>query len=450
MKVIKFGGSSLASAQQLSKVLSIVQSDLERRFVIVSAPGKRDAKDTKVTDALIQYYKAYTSGKDVSSHQEWIINRYKDIVTELNLKEAVLNDIAEAIQDLATLPIKGNDFLYDTFLAAGEDNNAKLIAQYFTQNDLEARYIHPKKAGIIVTSEPGNARILPSSYDRIENLKDSKEILVIPGFFGVTVDNEICTFSRGGSDITGSIIAAGVKADLYENFTDVDGIFAAHPGVVKNPHSIPELTYKEMRELAYAGFSVLHDEALIPAYRGKIPLVIKNTNNPDHPGTKIVLTHQDAAIPVVGIAGDDNFVSIDMSKYLMNREVGFGRKVLQILEDLNIRFEHMPTGIDDLSVIVRDRELTPIKEQEIISQLTRKLEVDQVDIQRDLSIIMIVGENMKSHIGVTATAAKALSDEHINLTMISQGASEVSIMFVIKSVDEERAVKALYKAFFKS
>lgn len=448
MKVIKFGGSSLASAKQLTKVLNIVKSDSNRRFVVVSAPGKRDANDTKVTDALIKYYNAYTSGQEVTEVQNWIIERYQSIVNELNLGSTIMKKISDAIKHLASEPIEGNDFLYDTFLAAGEDNNAKLIAEYFSKNGVPARYIHPKQAGIIVTSEPGNARILPSSYDKLENLRDYQEVLVIPGFFGTTVDNQICTFSRGGSDITGSIVAAGVKADLYENFTDVDGIFAAHPGVVHKPHSIPELTYKEMRELAYAGFSVLHDEALIPAYRGKIPLVIKNTNNPSHPGTKIVLAHEGMEVPVVGIAGDDNFVSINISKYLMNREVGFGRKVLQILEDLNIRWEHMPTGIDDMSIVLRERELTPIKEQEIITQLTRKLEVDEVNIQRGLSIIMIVGENMKSHIGVTASATKALSDQHINLAMISQGSSEVSVMFVIETAKEKEAVRALYKAFF--
>ena len=449
MKVTKFGGSSLASATQLCKVLDIIKADYERRFVVVSAPGKRTAEDTKVTDALIKYYQNYKAGNDVTADQEWIIERYRAIIEELSLGSAILDKIAKAIKDLATLPIDNNRFLYDTFLAAGEDNNAKLIAEFFSQNDVPAQYIHPKEAGIIVSSEPGNARILPSSYDKLENLREYNDVLVIPGFFGVTVDDEICTFSRGGSDITGSIVAAGVKADLYENFTDVNGIFAAHPGVIDNPHSIPELTYKEMRELAYAGFSVLHDEALIPAYRGKVPLVIKNTNNPDHPGTKSVSEHTGKDIPVIGIAGDDHFVSINMSKYLMNREVGFGRKVLQILEDLNIRFEHMPTGIDDMSIVLRDRELTPIKEQEIITQLTRKLEVDHIDIQHDLSIIMIVGENMKSQVGVMSTATKALSDNHINLTMISQGSSEVSIMFVINSEDEKKAVRALYDAFFK-
>ena len=448
MKVVKFGGSSLASATQLGKVLNIVKSDSERKFVVVSAPGKREQSDTKVTDALIKYYRAYVEEGDVTPHQEWIINRYAQMIEELELKPVVLEKITKSIFNLATLPIEDNLFLYDSFLAAGENNNAKLVAAFFNKNGLNARYIHPKDAGIFVSSEPGNARILPSSYDKIEELTNFEEVLVIPGFFGVTKDNQICTFSRGGSDITGSIIAAGVKADLYENFTDVDGIFAAHPGIIHEPDSIPELTYREMRELAYAGFSVLHDEALIPAYRGKIPLVIKNTNNPNHPGTKIILNHTDKAIPVVGIAGDSNFVSINMSKYLMNREVGFGRKVLQILEELNIRWEHMPTGIDDLSIILRERELTPIKEEEILRQLTQKIEVDHAEIEHGLSIIMIVGEQMKSHIGLTATATKALSDSKINIQMISQGSSEVSIMLVVNSEQEKAAIKALYEAFF--
>ena len=444
MKVTKFGGSSLASASQLKKVLDIIKDDPERRFVVVSAPGKRNAEDTKVTDALIRYYKEFTSDKDVTQTQQWIIERYRAITEELGLKDSIIQEIAEDIYDLTNLPKKGNPFTYDAFLAAGENNNAKLIAAYFNQNG----YIHPKEAGITVTAEPSNARILPSSYDKIEELKDSSEVIVIPGFFGVTQDGDICTFSRGGSDITGSIIAAGVKADLYENFTDVNGIFAAHPGIIKHPHSIPELTYKEMRELAYAGFSVLHDEALVPAYRGKIPLVIKNTNNPDHPGTRIVLEHSNDHVTVVGIAGDSGFVSINTTKYLMNREVGFGRKVLQILEDLNISWEHMPTGIDDLSIILRSRELTPIKEQEILKQLTQKLEVDTAEIEHDLSIIMIVGEKMKSQVGVTATAAKALSENEVNIQMISQGSSEVSIMFVVSKDQEEKAIKALYQAFF--
>ena len=448
MKVVKFGGSSLASATQLEKVFNIVKEDETRKYVVVSAPGKRNAEDTKVTDALIKYYKEYTNGKDTSQSQEWIINRYRSITEELDLDEEIIEEISRDIKSLATLSKSDNTFLYDTFLAAGENNNAKLIAAYFVKNGLDAKYIHPKNAGIFVTSEPCNARILPSSYDKIEELRNHNEILVIPGFFGMTKEDQVCTFSRGGSDITGSIIAAGVKADLYENFTDVDGIFAAHPGIIKHPHSIPELTYKEMRELAYAGFSVLHDEALVPAYRGKIPMVIKNTNNPKHPGTKIVLNHTDENVKVVGIAGDSGFVSINTTKYLMNREVGFGRKLLQILEDLNISWDHMPTGIDDLSVILRSKELTPIKEQEILKHLIQDLQVDYAEIEHDLSIIMIVGENMKNQIGVTATATKALSENNINIQMISQGSSEVTIMFVVNQEQEKQAIKALYNAFF--
>lgn len=448
MKVTKFGGSSLASAEQLQKVLDIVKSDNKRRFIVVSAPGKRYSDDTKVTDALINYYNHYVHQEDTASDKSWIIQRYQDIANDLKLDLAIIDTIKQSIEQLETLPIENNPYLYDTFLAAGEDNNAKLIASFFTENGLDAVYLHPREAGLIVSSEPQNARLLPSSYEHIQKITQDKHIYIIPGFFGVTLDNNICTFSRGGSDITGSLIAAGIKAELYENFTDVDGIFAAHPGVVHNPHSISELTYKEMRELAYAGFSVLHDEALIPAYRAKIPLVIKNTNNPSHPGTKVNLKHNSLDLPVVGISGDDQFVSINISKYLMNREIGFGRKVLQLLEDLNMRWEHIPTGIDDMSVVLRERELTPEKEAKITSYLREELQVDDLEIEKNLSIIMIVGENMKNHIGITASATKALSDKKINLEMISQGSSEVSIMFVIKSEQEKEAIKALYSAFF--
>ncbi|MDR1606584.1 MAG: aspartate kinase [Streptococcaceae bacterium] len=450
MKVIKFGGSSLASATQLTKVLNIVKSDSARRFVVVSAPGKRDANDTKVTDALIAYYTAYKNGEDIRPHQKWIIARYQSICDELGVTGTVMSDIAADITALADLTIEGNQFLYDTFLAAGENNNAKLIAAYFSENGIKARYIHPKEAGIIVSAEPSNARLLPSSYEKINYLNTLDETLVIPGFFGVTETGEICTFSRGGSDITGSIIAAGVHADLYENFTDVDGIYAAHPGIINKPSSIAELTYREMRELAYAGFSVLHDEALLPAYRASVPLVIKNTNNPDHPGTKIVAKRSVTGHPVVGIAADGDFTSLNISKYLMNREVGFGRKVLQILENLGIRFEHMPTGIDDMSIIMRNRYLTDELEQAISHQLTETLQPDVLHFEKDLSILMIVGEDMNEHIGVTAHAANALAKAGINIEMLSQGSSEVSIMFIVKSDQEKAAIKAIYQAFFES
>ena len=435
-KVVKFGGSSLASAEQFKKVGNIIRAEESRRYVVPSAPGKRFSADTKVTDMLYGCYAAAENGEDFTEKLAAIKDRYQEIIDGLGLKFSLDEDFEVIRKNFSEKA--GSNYA----ASRGEFLNGKIMAAYLGFEFIDA-------AEVVRFDENGDFQSEITNEIMSARLEKAKNA-VIPGFYGATEEGRVVTFSRGGSDITGSIVAAGVKADLYENFTDVDGIFAAHPGVVHEPHSIPELTYKEMRELAYAGFSVLHDEALLPAYRGKIPLVIKNTNNPDHPGTRIILEHKGATVPVVGIASDDKFVSINMTKYLMNREVGFGRKVLQILEDLNIRWEHMPSGIDDLSIIIRERELTPIKEQEILSYLTRELGVDEVEIEHGLSILMIVGENMKDHIGVTATAAKALSEKHINLEMISQGSSEVSVMFVIETEQEKAAVRALYDAFFRS
>jgi aspartate kinase len=317
---------------------------------------------------------------------------------------------------------------------------------------MPAEYIHPKDAGILVSDEPGNARVLPKAYDLLTYLNDIEGILVIPGFFGVTEDGDICTFSRGGSDITGSIVAAGTKADLYENFTDVNGIYSANPHLVHHPQPIRELTYREMRELAYAGFTVFHDEALIPAFRAKIPIVIKNTNNPTHPGTRIINDREFGTEPVqivTGIASDSGFSAFNIQKFLMNREVGFGRKVLTILEEMNIPFEHMPSGIDDLTILIRSRFLNEEIEEEIVNRLKAELEPDEIRIERNLSIIMLVGEGMNQSVGVTATGTFALSTKHINLALINQGFSEVSVMFGIQADQEHRAVRALYHAFFE-
>ncbi|SJZ69132.1 aspartate kinase [Pilibacter termitis] len=448
MKVVKFGGSSVANAVQLEKVLDIVKSDEKRKIVIVSAPGKVTEADIKVTDLLIEYYDLYESEQDTTEIIEKIIQRYASMVEELQIEKSVLEDIATSIKGLATLERGDNPYLRDTFLSAGEDNSAKLIAVFFQSRGVKSRYISPKEAGLIVTSEPSNARVLESSYANLAKLKNFEEVLVIPGFFGVTETGNVCTFSRGGSDVTGSILAAGVEAELYENFTDVDGIFAAHPGVVHEPMSIQELTYKEMRELAYAGFTVIHDEALFPVYQAKIPVVIKNTNNPTHAGTKILASRTEKELAVVGIAGDDGFASLNISKYLMNRELGFGRKVLEILEKFDISFEHMPSGIDDISVIMRERYLTEEKEQLILEEIKKVLAPDEIYFEHNLSILMIVGEGMREKIGVTAKGTTALSKRGINLELINQGSSEVSVMFGIKSDKEKAAIRALYETYF--
>lgn len=449
VKVTKFGGSSLASATQLEKVLQIVKEDVSRKFIVVSAPGKRSSEDIKVTDMLIAYYHAYINNEDTTEIIGKIVARYEAILDELNLNKDVLTDIQHAIQQLATLNKEDNPHLFDTFLASGEDNNAKLVAAFFQQRGLNARYKNPLDLGIIVSDEPLNARILASSLSKINQFSSTEEILVIPGFFGFTEVGDICTFSRGGSDITGSIVAAGVKATIYENFTDVNGIFVAHPGIIRDPKTIKELTYREMRELAYAGFAVLHDEALMPAYRANIPVVIKNTNNPEHPGTLITTSRTVKHDPVVGIASDQGFASIYISKYLMNRELGFGRRLLQILEDLGLSYEHMPSGIDDISIILREGQLTIEIEEELMTRLEQELEPDELRITHGLSMLMVVGEGMRQRIGVMADSTAALAFNKINLEMINQGSSEVSIMFGIREDQEKKAIQALYQTFFE-
>ncbi len=447
MKVIKFGGSSLASAEQLKKVLNIIKSDPERRIVVVSAPGKRSGSDTKVTDLLIQYAEAYLAGKDYTAIQQQIIDRYQSMADELGLHSA-MNDVRDGLQELAKMDKNSPERVLDAFKASGENNNALIVAEFLAKNGLPAAYVNPREAGIIVSDVPGNAQILPDSYEKIYQLTERDGVLVIPGFFGYTENGDICTFSRGGSDISGAIVAAGVKAELYENFTDVDAIFSAHPGLVKNPKAITELTFREMRELSYAGFNVLHDEALIPAFHADIPVVIKNTNNPEAPGTRISSARTIGKETVSGIAGDSGFLSIYLSKYLMNREVGFGRKVLRILEDMHLKYEHMPSGIDDISIILREDQFTDEIEQTLIRRLKEELHLDEIKIKHDLAMVAIVGEGMKNSIGVAAKATRALADNQINIEMINQGSSEVSIMFSLENGQEKRAIRALYDAFF--
>jgi len=448
MKVAKFGGSSLASAEQVSKVFKIVQADPTRRFVVVSAPGKRYADDIKVTDLLISLYETCRDGQDPSELIETIYSRYEAIGTSFKVDEAILKQIYKDIQSLVDMPVDSRHF-YDTVLASGEDNNAKLIAGIFKAQGLNARYVNPKELGILVTDEPQNAQILSKSYPAIYQWKDSEEVLVIPGFFGYTETGDVCTFSRGGSDISGSIVAAGVKADLYENFTDVDGIFAAHPGYIHNPESIKEITYREMRELAYAGFSVFHEEALMPSVLAKIPVVIKNTNNPSHPGTRIISTRENLDNPVVGIASDGGFSMIYISKYLMNREVGFTLRVLQILKDFGLNYEHMPSGIDDISIILRANQLTPQLEEELLRKIAYEIDPDELRITHDLTMVVVVGEGMKKRVGSMAESSAALARKKINIEMINQGSSEVSIMFVIHKDREQDAIRTLYYTFFE-
>ncbi|WP_077213413.1 aspartate kinase [Bacillus dakarensis] len=448
MKVVKFGGSSLATGEQLDKVFNIVVSDPKRKFVVVSAPGKRNPQDIKVTDLLIECADHILQGKDYSSLFETIIERYASIARELNLETDVIEKIRLDLKSLLEGDHTNKDRFMDAVKASGEDNNAKLVASYFQSKGVEAQYVSPKDAGLFVTDESGNAQVLAKSYENLYSLREKSGIIVFPGFFGYTENGDVVTFSRSGSDITGSILANGVKAELYENFTDVDAVYSVNPNIVQNPKEISELTYREMRELSYAGFSVFHDEALIPAFRAEIPVNVKNTNNPSAPGTRIVNKRENSNGPVVGIASDKGFCSIYVGKYLMNREIGFGSKLLRILEDYGMSYEHTPSGIDDITIILRQNQMDQYTEKDVIDRIKKELCADEVKIKHDLALIMVVGEGMRQNVGTTAKAAKALADAGVNIEMINQGSSEVSMMFGVREADEKLAVSALYEQFF--
>jgi len=448
MKVVKFGGSSLASGTQLEKVYQIVLADPERKVVVVSAPGKRFAEDTKVTDLLIECAEQSLQQKNPQEKLETVVERYAAIADECMIPKDVIKDIYnDLLKRLSSDKSKPERFI-DLLKASGEDNNAKLVAAYFQAKGVEAHYIDPKDAGLLVSDEPGNAQALPEAYDRLYSLRERSGILIFPGFFGYDKQGEVYTFSRSGSDITGSILANALKADLYENFTDVDAVYSVNPNIVERPKEIRELTYREMRELSYAGFTVLHDEALVPAFKAGIPVQIKNTNNPTAEGTRIVSERDNTNGPVIGIASDEGFCSLYVSKYLMNREIGFGRKLLGILEDLGLSYEHTPSGIDDVSVILRENQLDERIIAEIMNRVKTELHADEVKIEHSLALIMVVGEGMRHNVGTMAKASRALARARVNIEMINQGSSEVSMMFGVKEVDEKRAVQALYEEFF--
>ncbi|HLS67368.1 MAG TPA: aspartate kinase [Pseudogracilibacillus sp.] len=449
MKVAKFGGSSLADANQFKKVAEIIKNDPERKFIVVSAPGKRHAHDFKITDLLIELGKSFMNNEKYKSYYITITDRFSQIVAELGLDNSLYEDIKTTIDNVMNSELPEEEKL-NSFKAIGEDSSAKILSAYLQKIGLIASYVNPKEAGILLKNDRFGAQLLPESLERINELHKKEGISVIPGFFGFTKNGSIATFSRGGSDITGSIIAAGVKASLYENFTDVDSVYSVNPNIVENPKEISVLTYREMRELSYAGFSVFHDEALIPAFEAGIPVCIKNTNNPSASGTMIVAEKEDDEKRVVGIASDTGFSSIYISKYLMNRELGFGRKLFQILEEEEVSFEHAPSGIDDMTIIIRDSQLSNNKQERIVERFKEELEADTVSVHHNLALIMVVGEGMKETIGLAQTATAALGEAKVNIEMINQGSSEVSLMFGIKANDLHRAIRSLYKAFFEA
>ena len=453
MKVCKFGGSSLANAAQITKVIDIVLADPARRIVVVSAPGKRYSGDTKVTDLLIELAETAIKGENTDRQYGAVIERYAEIASELNLGEEIVHkieaDITARLEQVSKLE---NAEFMDLMKASGEDNNAKIVAVAFEARGKKARYASPKDTGMTLTGSFGDATLDPSSYARLSRAFSNFDgIVVYPGFFGYTAEGKVATFPRGGSDITGSILAAAVCADVYENFTDVDSVYPCDPRIVeevKDGEGIPTMTYREMRELAYAGFGVFNDDAVIPAVKARIPINIRNTNHPSEPGTMIQQSRRVVPGTVVGIASADGFANIVVEKYLMNREVGFGRRLLQVLENEGIAYEHMPSGVDSQCVVIKESFLPKEKEHRVVQAIKRELNPDFVTIERDITILMIVGEGMCFTAGMFAKACLALASAGINISMVNQGSSEVSFMIAIRSKDRDNAVRALYKAFF--
>ena len=436
MKVCKFGGSSLADAKQLTKVIDIVLADPQRRMVVVSAPGKRNKADTKVTDLLIALAQAALDGKDTAEPRRAVLGRYASMAEDLGLGEDIVAAIESDIDARLATPKSDPGIFMDTLKAAGEDNSAKLAAEAFKARGVKARYASPKDTGMILEGESGNATLDPESYRKLARaFADFDGIVVYPGFFGYRKDGSVATFPRGGSDITGSILAAAIRADVYENFTDVDSVYPVDPRIVPEvEEGIDTMTYREMRELSYAGFGVFNDEAIQPAEQARM-------------GTMIVQSRRVTPGTVTGIASAGGFSNIIIDKYLMNREIGFTRRLLAILEEEGVSYEHIPSGIDSISVILRGTKFTTAQEKKVVARIKRELSPDSVIVTHDYVILMVVGEGMAFSAGMLAKATGALAEHGINISMVNQGASEISFMLGIRSADRDRAVRALYVAF---
>ncbi len=432
-KVVKFGGSSLASARQFKKVGDIIRADKTRRYVIPSAPGKRNSKDTKVTDMLYECYAAASTGASYKKLLEAIKARYQEIIDGLDLNLNLDHEF-DTIEENFVKGI-GKDYA----ASRGEYLNGIVMANYLGYEFIDA-------AEVIFFDEHGNFEAELTNKELSERL-EHVERAVIPGFYGSKHDGSIKTFSRGGSDVTGSIVARAIHADLYENWTDVSGFLVTDPRIVENPEVIETITYKELRELAYMGAGVLHEDAIFPVRKEGIPINIRNTNRPEDKGTLIVeSTCRKPRYTITGIAGRKGFCAINIEKAMMNAEVGFGRKVLGVFEKYGISFEHMPSGIDTMTIMVHQDEFEEY-EQSVIAGIHRAVEPDLVDLESDLALIAVVGRGMKGTRGTVGRIFSALAHARINVKMIDQGSSELNIIIGVKNSDFETAIKAIYDIF---
>ena len=427
----KFGGSSLADASQFQKVAAIVNADPERRFIVPSAPGKRHDDDTKITDLLYLCHEAIRQRVTYDEAFGLIADRYIDLAQGLDLDLDVEDLLGHLRADLE----RGASV--DYVASRGEYLNGKILAAL-----LKAVYVEPAEH----IRFDADGRLDPVTYELLGNALDGEGRYVIPGFYGASADGEVKTFSRGGSDITGAVVARAAGAKVYENWTDVSGLLMADPRVVSNPRPVEEITYREIRELSYMGASVFHDEAMFPVREVGIPIHIKNTNEPDAKGTRIQKTRIPKDHVLGGVAGRPGFTMLFIEKALMNQLKGFGRRVLEVIAAHDISYEHTPSGIDTISVIVSDEELAG-RGALLLEEIERTLDPDRTELLPGLALIATVGEGMSHQIGIAAKLFSALADAGVNVRVIDQGASEINIIVGVEESDYEQAVRAIYHAF---
>ena len=438
LKVCKFGGSSLADGNNISRVTEIIGSEPARRFVVVSAPGKRYSDDTKVTDLLYACYQECVEKGSCADTFQKIRRRFHSIVSELGMEtfdiESILNETERAIEEN-----KSADFT----ASRGEYLNARIVAA-----KLGWAFVDAKDIIFFVK----NGRFDESrSYPLIEKTLSASGCAVVPGFYGTGADGKIKTFSRGGSDISGSIVARAMNADVYENWTDVSGFLACDPRIVDKPEKIETISFKELRELSYMGANVLHADSIFPVRKGDIPIRIKNTFRPQDSGTLILPSKKyvKSGNIVTGIAGKKDFTVIFLEKSMMNSEVGFARKVLSILEQDNINFEHMPSGIDTLSLVIESKYLANGMLDKLLEQIQAAVHPDYLRVLENIALVATVGHGMASNVGTSARLFTALSEAGINIRMIDQGSSEINIIVGIDNADYEKCIRAIYAEFFR-
>ena len=432
-KVVKFGGSSLANAEQFQKVGDIIRSEESRRYVVPSAPGKRFDGDTKVTDMLYACYEAAEAGEEFSEKLQAIKERFQEIIRGLSLDLSLDREFEQIAADFSAHA--GKEYA----ASRGEFLNGKVMAAYLGYEFVDAAEVIRFDKNGVLEAEKTN-KLLGKRLAKCEKA-------VIPGFYGAEDGGKVRTFSRGGSDVTGSLVAKAIMADMYENWTDVSGFLVTDPRIVDDPAVIETITYRELRELSYMGATVLHEDAIFPVRKEGIPINIRNTNHPEDKGTFIVeSTCRKPKYTITGIAGKKGFCSINIEKSMMNSEIGFGRKVLQIFEDQGISFEHIPSGIDTLTVYVHQDEFEE-KEQQVIAGIHRAVSPDFVEMESDLALIAVVGRGMKSTRGTAGRIFSALAHANVNVKMIDQGSSELNIIIGVENRDFEAAIKAIYDIF---